>query len=388
MAGVRSEIAIVGGGPAGAWAAFRLASAGARVVLFDHSHPREKPCGGGVTGRALALVGAARPTQRVVSIVSAAFEQNGARADVDLGGGDDVRLVVSSRRDFDAWLLDAAARAGAAIVRERVIDVSVDRGVDVRTASGTHRAAWLIGADGANSLVRRRVFTPFTRAQLSIASGFFVHGVSSQEIVIRFERSPAGYLWAFPRTDHVAVGICAQADDARAGPLRLRSAQWIASQTRLAGARAEAYGWPIPSLGANDLARERPAGPNWLLTGDAAGLVDPITREGIYFALASADLAAAAILEGADPARAYEARVRDTIHPELRHAARLKQGFFRPRFTRLLIDALNESDAIRRVMADLIAGRQSYAGLARRLLGTLEFGLAGRLAAARIRRRL
>ena len=74
------------------------------------------------------------------------------------------------------------------------------------------------------------------------------------------------------------------------------------------------------------------------------------------------------------PARTYTASVRDELHEELRRAARLKAGFYRPRFTRLLIDALNQSGAIRDVMIDLVAGRQTYRGLKRRLLGTFEIG--------------
>jgi len=114
-----------------------------------------------------------------------------------------------------------------------------------------------------------------------------------------------------------------------------------------------------------------------MLLGDAAGLVDPITREGIFFALRSGAMAAAALGER-DPSRGYAARVGDELHGELRRAATLKAGFFRPRFTRLLVDALRESAAIRAVMIDLVAGRQPYRGLKRRLLGTFELGLAWR----------
>jgi flavin-dependent dehydrogenase len=119
-----------------------------------------------------------------------------------------------------------------------------------------------------------------------------------------------------------------------------------------------------------------------MLLGDAAGLVDPITREGIYFAIRSGMLAAKSLL-GADGAREYDAAIRDEIHTELRGAAALKAGFFRPRFTRLLIQALNTSPGIRAVMADLVAGRQPYRGLKRRLLGTLEIGLLLRTLLAR-----
>ena len=116
------------------------------------------------------------------------------------------------------------------------------------------------------------------------------------------------------------------------------------------------------------------AGSNWCLAGDAAGLVDPITREGIYFALLSGQWAADAALAG-DPSR-YAARVRAKIIPELVHAARLKAGFFRLASSGLLISALRHSAAVGEIMANLIAGRQSYAGLKWQLLRTLEWRLA------------
>jgi hypothetical protein len=101
-------------------------------------------------------------------------------------------------------------------------------------------------------------------------------------------------------------------------------------------------------------------------------------------ALRSGDAAATSLLAGSDPERAYNRRVRAEIYEELLRAARLKAHFFRPHFTALLITALLKSERIRAVMADLIAGRQTYHGLRRRLLSTGEIGLAVDL----LRRRL
>ena len=107
--------------------------------------------------------------------------------------------------------------------------------------------------------------------------------------------------------------------------------------------------------------------------------MDPITREGIFFALQSAGFAADALARGDRAAENFGSRLRDEIYPELRHAARLKNGFFRPPFIRLLMRALGQSQSVRNVMVDLVAGRQPYGTLRRRLLGTLELGLAWRL---------
>jgi geranylgeranyl reductase family protein len=374
----RLDTLVVGAGPAGAWAAYSLARRGARVTIVDPSHPREKPCGGGVTGRAMALVAGAIAPIRSSTIQSARFlDSSRARsAVVALSGEGAPGLIVTDRATFDAALLDAACRAGATFVAARVSDINLNAGgVRVETTRGALQARFLIGADGANSLVRRRLAQPFDRGDLSIATGFFAHGVTSDEIVIELIDNPPGYIWSFPRPTHLAIGICAQADaGATAAALRERAAAWI-RETRIAeGARLEPYSWPIPSLRASTLTHIEIAGRRWCTVGDAAGLVDPITREGIYFALQSGAWAADAATAG--DAAPYAARVEAEIFPELCRAIRLKAGFFRLASTGLLMRALGDSPAVGRVMADLIEGRQGYRGLKWRLARTLEWGLA------------
>lgn len=391
------NVAVVGAGPAGAWAALKLARAGARVTVFDPSHPREKPCGGGLTGRAVELIvdelGAwpmpvvsvreARFERAMASPAEPALAREGHAAAVrliDRGLSTESSLLVASRAAFDRALLDAAVGAGATLIAERVIDVDCGAsGALVRTRSADHRADFLLGADGATSLVRRRVATAFARHQISIGAGYFVHGASSHEIAVRWVSNPPGYLWSFPRPDHLAVGICAQSDGApNVGHLRRHAADWIAAADLARGpVRCEPYSWPIPSLNGADFSDLVLAADRWMLLGDAAGLVDPLTREGIYYALLSAEMAAAAIAGGEwSPAAAYRARVAAVIVPELRRAAALKGGFFSAGFSPLVVQALSESAAIRSVMSDVIGGRQSYIGLRRRLLATWRFDLA------------
>ena len=371
----RYDVAIVGAGPAGAWAAHQLARAGVQVALLDGTHPREKPCGGGVTARALSVVGDAGDGPST-AIDSASFAYADRRAVVPLKNGPArPRLEVFARREFDARLLARARAAGTVVVTERVSQVERDSGAwHLTTRAGTLIAPWLIGADGANSFVRRRVSVPFSRTDLSIACGYYAHGASSRQIDIAFVARPSGYLWSFPRPDHLAVGVCAQADEASIATLMPIVDDWMRTNMR-EDVRLERYSWPIPSLTGGALQRETPAGPGWLLLGDAAGLVDPITREGIYFALESAEHAAASLLAGSDPAAAYTERLRETVYAELLRAARLKARFYRPAFVNLLITALQKSERVGAVMADLVAGEQPYHSLRARLLKTCEFRL-------------
>jgi geranylgeranyl reductase family protein len=392
---VKNDVAIIGAGPAGSWAAYTLARRGARVTLIDPSHPREKPCGGGVTGRALAIVAPALDVACLpaCAIRSARFTDSthGGSAVVDLSRKETTHgqrpvldLIVASRTEFDGLLVAAARAAGAELLTSRVTNITAeDGGFRIDTASGPQRAPRVIGADGANSLVRRRLARPLGREQISIATGYFAHGVTSDEIVVELVADPPGYIWSFPRPTHLAIGICAQADaGVTAGALRARALDWIGRTRIAAGARLESYSWPIPSLASRDFDRLAVGGRGWCLAGDAAGLVDPITREGIYFALLSGEWAADGLMsDGGASGLRYAERVRDEIGTELAHAARFKAGFFHPRFSRLMIDALGHSEGIRRVMADLVAGRQPYAGLKWRLARTFEVGLALRLLA-------
>jgi geranylgeranyl reductase family protein len=384
------DVAVVGAGPAGAWTACLLARRGARVVIIDPSHPREKPCGGGVTGRALSLLDqCVRERLPAVTIRQACFvdsrRHHSAAVPLDDGAAE-CPLIVASRAAFDLLVLDMARHAGARLLRARVSRIARQGSHwDLATSDGSRvTAGVLIGADGANSFTRRALARPFRREQLSIATGFFAHGVSAEDILIEFSADPPGYLWSFPRPGHLAIGVCAQATAATAASLRALASRWIDATGIARGARLEPYSWPIPSLAARDFTSLDIAGPGWMLVGDAAGLVDPITREGIFFALQSAGIAADAVsrAEGRPPDHVYHERIASEIAGELTRAARFKERFFQPRFVEVMLAALAESQPIRRVMADLIAGRQAYRGLAWRLARTLELGVASRAYAA------
>ena len=380
------RIAIIGAGPAGAMAAVRLARAGGSVTMFDPSHPREKPCGGGLTGRALALVSDVIDVGALPSVVvtSATVEAHDRAVDVSLfdrGSTPNSSLLVVSRAVFDRALADAAVAAGARLVSERAIDVAQHSArMTVRTDWAEYEFDYIVGADGPNSIVRKKLARPFQRAQLSVAAGYFVHGATASNIFIKTMTEQPGYLWSFPRPDHIAVGICAGATQhVTSGELRAQSARWIQQHALDRNTQSAAYAWPIPSIGYQHRRDIVLGGTRWMLIGDAAGLVDPLTREGIYFALLSGAWSAAA-LTATDPSASsrYASRVLAEVHPELARAARLSGLFFAPGFSTMLVEGLEESDAIRRVFVDLVAGVQPYRGLRRRLLATGRWRLASR----------
>ena len=364
------RVVVIGAGVAGSYLALLLARGGARVTLLDPRAPWEKPCGGGIPPRALerfpdaaGLVSAARSV-RTLRLVS----PRGAACRVEL----DRPLTIVSRREMGRGLLDAAREAGARLVRARATGLARgSRGWRVETLSGEHRGDVLVGADGVASLVRRRLSRRFDPADLTMAVGYWLpRPVPEDQVVVGFAAGAAGYHWVFPRTDHAAAGT---GDRLGAVPGRELFARLDRFLQDLPGRPApdprRRYAACIPSLDAEALRRNRVAGPDWALVGDAAGWADPLTGEGIYYALASARLLAEALGRGGPPD--YARMCRREIVPELERAAGYARTFFRTAVTERLVALCREDPCIRSILADLVAGVQDYGGLRRRLLAAV-----------------
>jgi geranylgeranyl reductase len=364
------EIAIIGGGPAGALAADRLAQAGRRVTLFHDDARPEKPCGGGIPWRGLQrapfLLEPELPRKVVSRLVLVA--PSGAATEVVL----DEPVHVFSRRDLDGFLRRRAVAAGARLIPRHVrgIEVTAAGRLELRDSAGErHVFDQVAGADGADSLVRRTFLGRRPRRAVAQALGWYIPGVSDQRLIIRFESGLAGYHWSFPRIDHLAVGSCAPLASLPAAELWRRCARFREGlPDGLAGDPATRlrYAALIPAPLVDAGGRVRVEGEGWALLGDAAGAVDPLTREGIHYALETADLWAQSIL---DPAGgSYAARFHRAFPRELVWAATRAPRFFDPAFTERLVRYADSSAAIRAVLADLVAGRQPYATLKARLL--------------------
>jgi flavin-dependent dehydrogenase len=372
------RVGIVGAGPAGSLLARRLAEGGATATLFDASHPREKPCGGGLTGKALLALPDEPPDDPLPArFVSACrFEAGASAVEVTLHEP----VAVASRRDLDAWLLRRAVAAGARHVAERVVAVAGGERPRATTASGReHAFDVLVGADGATSLVRRTLGTPLPKERLVMAAGFFARGTSP--MLVRFAPPLAGYLWLFPRLDHVGVGICAPLGAVPSRDLVERLEGEVARHfPALKDPDAERYAHTIPCPSTDPRSILEAAGPGFALVGDAAALADPITGEGIYYALRSSALLAETLLEDGSPAR-YPERMLEDFGRDLLKAAALHRRFYAPGFADRMVRYAARSPALQRILGDLVLGRQGYLGLKRRLLRAgprflLESGLS------------
>jgi flavin-dependent dehydrogenase len=364
----------VGAGPAGAFAAENLARAGVRVTIFDPRGAWEKPCGGGVPARALGRYAfllddpawPKRPIERVTLV------GHGERLSIEFRRPP---MVVYARERLNALLLGRAQAAGAEFVRESA--VRFDREGDgwrVGTRSGEWRVDALVGADGAGSVVRRRLLGNFRSADLGLTLGYYGPAEGSAEAIIEFPANFTGYLWAFPRTDHMNFGIFNRLGERTSKELKAMLHRFVDAYYGGPAPyeRMEYYGAKAPMLAHGSWERLTAAGPGWALVGDAAGFVDPITGEGIYFAMRSGELLASALAGGAGT-EGYERAWRRDFGEDLAHASRRMERFYRGRFLgasfidRTLLFARWHA-GIRRVMCRALGGEQSYATLKRDLI--------------------
>jgi flavin-dependent dehydrogenase len=364
-------IAIVGGGPAGALAGELLAAGGKDVLLFDEKLAWEKPCGGGLTHKALIqypFLGEARAQSKFI-VNCELRSPSGRRARFELRHP----LAIFSRFTLNGLLLERALRSGVQLRKERVIRISGENGDwHLTTPGGEYCAGHLIFAAGARNPFRGQFLSPISPNDLMVTAGYFIPGQSSL-VQIQFLKDITGYIWVFPRPDHVSAGIAAKMGETSTADLRRRLEHWL-DENGFGLGDARFYSHILPAFRAQTLDEMEVCGDGWTMIGDSAGLVDPITGEGLYYALRSAELCTEALLAG-DP-KQYRARLGEEILPELKLAARVSQRFytgqiFGESILERMVALTEQSEGIRDLMSDLFAGTQSYRDLRSRLLRTV-----------------
>jgi geranylgeranyl reductase family protein len=368
------DVIVAGAGPGGATAAYFLGRAGRRVLVLEKERlPRYKPCGGGISAALLEQfpfsfepVFESRATEVVYSL-------SGETVTVPLAGRP-LRMVM--RDSFDSFLLDhagAEVRAGRPV---RNVREEADH-VEAETADGgVFSAAYLIGADGANSAVARSLGL---RRGKAAAAAIEAEAPVPPEVLARFDGRPTflfggvrlGYLWIFPKRDHLSVGIGALLP--RPGMLQEKLRQAMAEQgIDLSGVPLRGHPLPI------NLRRKRISTARTLLVGDAAGLMDPLSGEGIRPAIKSGRMAAEAILAGRP--QGYAAAVEKHLGRERLPALFLALLFY------LLPDFCFEFGArnpiVTQAFMDRLGDRIGYLNLILQTFGTVPVFLATEAAAA------
>jgi geranylgeranyl reductase family protein len=294
----RVDVLVVGAGPAGSATALHLARAGARVVLAERARfPRDKPCGGGLTGRAL---------RHAPCDVEAVVEDRVDRFELGLRyrrrferRSETPLILMTQRRRLDALLAEQAAAAGADL-REAARVEDLAAAPDGATASVGRtrvRASVVVGADGANGTVARDAglgegIVRGVALEANVPWGRLDRDRYRGRAVVELGVVPGGYGWVFPKETHANLGVGGWGGE---GPRLRRQLARLARAHGLAdGDLVDAKGHRLPMRRLD----APPARGRVLLVGDAAGLVDPLSGDGIYEAFVSARLAAEAILAG------------------------------------------------------------------------------------------
>ena len=364
----RFDAIVVGAGPAGSATALRLARGGARVLLADKKRfPRDKACGGGLTGRAVRELPC--DVAPVVEDVVHRFELRVGYRKRFERRSDAPLVLMTRRRRLDAFLAEQAAAAGADFrdgVTAGGLTVGPD-GAEVTDRRLRATAPVLVGADGANGVVARTFglgggieYGIALEGNGSLAAG--QRGLATVEVGV----VPGGYGWVFPKSDHANYGVGGWASE---GPrIREHLRRLCAAHGVDSAKLTDLHGTRLP------MRRSGPAsaGPV-LLVGDAAGLVDPLTGDGIFEALVSARLASEAILAGEH--HRYEERLAAAVGRRTASSWKAKRVLDRhPRLTFEVARLPFVWSAVSGVLAGEIESSRDVHGLARpplRLLARL-----------------
>lgn len=357
------DVIVVGAGPGGTTAARGLAQNGLRVLLIEKEKiPRYKPCGGGLTAKVKNVldVDFSSAVQDTITQVSVAYGDMRMRTQP-------VTAWCVMRDQFDALLTEYATRAGATFRDDAPVSKIIfdGTGAEVTTRSEKLRARFIVGADGVNGIVRKAMrIAPHKDFSVALEAEMDAPSAALEEwrgtLHMDYSALPWGYAWIFPKAEHLSVGIGSILHTVRGLNIRTELARYIASEPSLKKATERfTRGYRIPiSRGYGKY-----HAPHAVLVGDAAGVVDPFTGEGIYYAIRSGQIAAEEMARAFGQSNgnvsAYTARINAEINSDFRAATLFAELFYRvPRFAAW---AFRNSVSVRKASVDVVSEPGSYA---------------------------
>jgi geranylgeranyl reductase family protein len=380
MSNSHYDVIVIGGGPAGSLTAYHLACKGVRVAVLEaKTFPRIKACGGGLQVRTVKSIpfDIAPVIHGTIRNVSLSF---GLR-EIHRRSSSDPLVHMVLRAEFDEFLLEHAASAGASVyqgVTCSAVDVRNGGGISVETSAGRFSGRYLVGADGANSVVRHVLNERSSYYWQAAVYCEIPEGCMAQErlapdaILVDWGTLASGYAWAFPKRGSVNVGAGAPVTLGR--HLRGYAGNFATAAGLIRpGAldRVHFAGHQLPTL----TAHTRLAAGNTVLVGDAAGCVEPFTGDGISFACHSASIAAQCIWQALSGSRAdlrgYAKQMRLEFGQELQWSRRLLS--FSVTFPKLVFRLFKHNDRVWQTFCNVLRGDESFRTLMHDVLGPLRF---------------
>lgn len=310
------DVAIIGAGPAGTAAAFDLLAKGLKVLVLDkYEFPRKKACAGGVTPKAYNLF--KYDISSVIKRECRTVKINPSNKKPFFIRDENTLCYMTKREELDLFSLNKVVEKGADFkVIKKIQSINqTHSSVEINTPGQKFKASFLIGADGANSRVRKLVSKGgFYKKQFAMEADLKIDRPDNYQMEFDFSKPKNCYYWIFPKDDHVNIGIYSVDPNVRLHRKQLKEY----ANERFNSNKLEAIkGYPICTGGFN----YRLDSKRIFLVGDAAGLSERLLGEGIFFALKSGQMAALAILEskiGIVPAKDFYLKKLKEIQADLR----------------------------------------------------------------------
>jgi len=356
------DVVVCGAGPAGATAARELAQAGLKVLLCEKDKiPRYKPCGGGLTKKAWGeLPPGWEALVEDVACQVIFYHREKQPLEVTFEGPV-VKLIMRDRLDF--WLVEKASTAGAEVRDGYRVERIVEEEGQVRIYAGreSFKARVIIGADGARSLVARQLpFRPARALGIALECELPVPerilDKYRHSLVLSYGNIPGGYAWVFPKATHLSVGI--GSFNRRVKNLKSLFQKFCQGLELPLQPGIRCRGTLIPSAIPGEVSLNTS---NGLLVGDAAGLVDPFSGEGLYYALKSGRLAAATVFsffQGRGELREYSKAINSQLLPHLHYAHRIARVVYA--FTPLIHRLVLANREVARRLVEVLCGARTY----------------------------
>ncbi len=384
------DVIVVGAGPAGLTAGRFCAKSGLKTLIIEKENlPRYKPCGGCLSLKTVYKLGfdIAPLTENI--IYGAKFSYCFKDQFVIRSKNPIAFLIMRDR--FDKFLADKAIEDGSEIL-EGVKVLSVEEGnggIFVKLSKGDFvTCEYLIGADGAGSMVARSIFQNREKGQrngIAIESEIpfneLIHSPREefQLVHLDFGQIPNGYGWVFPKKNYLSIGIGGMFKEEDKIPIHryfnsfLKGLGYIQRKEDL-----KPMGHPLPTFYSED---QKVSKGKILLVGDAANLMDPLQGEGIYYAIYSGMLAGEAILEskekGISASVLYQENIKNKIFNNLKHALSFSQFVYR--FTKLSYKTLKRYPELGEFYLGVLEGKETYFDFIIRVKNSIKDLLKGRI---------
>jgi len=348
------DVAIIGSSPASAYLAYCLAKKGVENAIFDYVDD-QRPWSAAIPFRALRKFPILQAVPGPKEISSTIRIADSTGKEISIGKGFSEKVMTISEPTLKNFLIEAAVRRGTKWHKMRILNIEQERSNwKITTNRGIVKARVLVGADGVRNLVRKTIDLPFCINDLAVNMGYMVSGIGKNPILSKIVLQPERTITISNRGNHAAMSIT----DEMMNTLHLRKDLDNFLKTYYPEAHVfSKWASIVPNPKSPSYFEQSCAGKNWLLIGDAAGHVHPVTGDSIFYGLWSAELASQAIVAG--ETRVYDSLWRDEYGQELLNGLRSKKYFTNKKLFTLGLRIADKSSTFSRIFYDTFTGQES-----------------------------